>query len=320
MILLSGEVIVFLFLEGLLLLLLAGAAVGAAGILRRWDFQATDTRQYRLEKRAYLVTLIILFALAAKILLLPFFAYTIDRLAALVPGAMCGAGVLGANGFGGPLLLLKVAVLALAGTWLLVNREDLAAPDYPFLRAKLWLFLAAWVLVVAETVLDLLYLTRISTLSPVQCCSLIYGVAGPGPQLPLGLDTRLLLILFYLVAALALVAGLARLAVVAAASSAGLLFFGYHAVVDFFGTYVYQLPTHRCPFCMLQPEYHLVGYLIWGSLFGGAFFGVAAPLLRWLLGRHVALAWRGNVILVTVFVLVCSLYVGVYYLRNGVFL
>jgi hypothetical protein len=320
MILLSGEVIVLLLLEAVLLVLLTVAATGAVGILRRWDFRSTSPQQYRLEKRSYLVVLIILFALVVKILLLPFFAHMIDQLAAIVPGAMCGAGVINANGYGLPLLVLKFVILALAGTWLLMNREDLAAADYPFLRIKLGLLLVIYLLVLAEAVLEVLYLTGISTLTPVQCCSIIFGVAGGEQPLPLGLDTRLLLILFYLLYLLVLVTAWAGYALPGLLANAAFLFVGYHAVVDFFGTYVYQLPTHKCPFCMLQPEYRYVGYLIWGALFLGVFYGVAGPLLRWLLHRPVAGTVRGNVVWVTVFVLVCSLYVGVYYLRNGVFL
>lgn len=320
MILLSHEVVVFLCLEALLLGLLTLAAVNAAAILRGWDFRSVSARQYRLEKRSYLVVLIILFALAAKIVLLPFFAHLIDRLAALVPGAMCGAGVIGANGYGRPLLLLKVVILAGAGLWLLANRADLAAEDYPHLRAKLRLFLAIYLLTLVETALDALYLANISILTPVQCCSVIYGLSGDDRPLPLGLDTGLLLALFYLLYGLTVVAAWARYRLSGLLASAAFLYVGYLAVVDFFGTYIYQLPTHKCPFCMLQKEYGYVGYLVWGSLFLGTFFGAAGFPLKVLLGREVGSTGRWSIVFTTLFVLVCSLYVGLYYLRNGVFL
>lgn len=320
MILLSHEVVVFLFLEALLLGLLTVAALNALAILRRWDFRTVTAAQYRLEKRSYLVVLIILFALAAKIVLLPFFAYLLDRLAAVVPGAMCGAGVMAANGYGRPLLLLKVVILAGAGLWLMVNRADLAARDYPHFRAKLRLFLGLYLLVVVEAVLDVLYLTHISTLTPVQCCSVIYGLSGDNKPLPLGLDTGLLLALFYLLYGLTVVLAVARYRLAGLLASAAFLYVGYLAVVDFFGTYIYQLPTHKCPFCMLQREYGYVGYLVWGSLLLGTFFGAAGFPLKVLLGRDVDFTGRWSVVFTTLFVLVCSLYVGLYYLRNGVFL
>ncbi len=319
MILLSNEVVVFLCLEAVLLGLLTLAFVSAIQILRHWDFHSTSTAQYRLEKRAYLVVLIVLFSLIAKITLLPFFGYMVDELAAIVPGAMCGAGVISANGFGSPLLALKVVILALGGTWLIVNKEDLAAVDYPHFIAKFRFFLVIYLFVLVETVLDVLYLSSISTLSPVQCCSKIFGVSGGG-GLPLGLDTSLLLVLFYLLSALILVLAFARYSLPSLLANAAFLYLGYHAVVEFFGTYVYELPTHKCPFCMLQGEYYYVGYLIWGCLFLGVFFGAPGYLLKRILGREVDFIYRYNIVFTIVFVLVCSLYVGLYYVRNGVLL
>ena len=317
--LVAREVVVFLFVEAVLLVLLTVAALNSVVILRRWNFEDTSAAQYRLERRTYLVTLVIVFTLAAKILLLPFFAYMLDRLAVLVPGAMCAAGVIGANPFGNPLLVLKVALLFPAGLWLIVNRADLAVVDHRFLRTKLKLFLGVFALVVVESVLDWAYLSGIPTEAPVQCCSVIYGISG-GVTLPLGFDTRSLVMLFYLVYALVVVTGAMRYDLLGLLAAVLMLVVGYQAVVHVFGTYVYQLPTHKCPFCMLQPEYHAVGYVLWGSLFLGTFFGAAGWPLRLMLGRAPAFLRRWSLGCTTLFVLICTLYVVVYYLRNKVLL
>ncbi len=320
MILLSNEVVVFLFLEVVLLLLQTLAFVSAVPILRRWDFGATSTEQYRLEKRAYLVVLIILFTVGFKILLLPFFSYMIDALALIVPGAMCGAGVIGSNGYGTPLLVAKVVILALCGVWLMVNKQDLDATDYPYFKAKFRFFMVIYGLIIAETILDFLYLTNISTLSPVQCCSNIYGAAGGAGGLPFGLETSSLLMIFYLLYVMTVVLSFSRNALLSLLANGVFLYFSYFAVVYFFGTYVYELPTHKCPFCMLQKEYFFVGYPIWGFLFLGVFFGSAGFILKIVLGRDLPFIYRYNFVFNTLFVLLCSLYVGIYYLRNGVFL
>ncbi len=321
MILLSHPVVVFLFLEAVVLAALGGALAGAVPILRHWDFQATTARQYRLEKRSYLVTLVILFALAVKLLLLPFFAFAMDRLAVIVPGAMCAAGIMNANAAGPVLLVWKIAVLFVAGLWLVINEQDLRAPDHPHLPAKMRIFLGLFLLVAGESALDWVFLTHIPTLTPVQCCSIIYGVSGPaGDTLPLGLTTTHLLELFALMLALVLVLAVARYALLVLLANVGFFFCAYHAVVDFFGTYIYQLPTHKCPFCMLQPEYRLVGYLVWGLLFAGVFFGVAAYPLRLVLGREPRYTYRLNVIFLLAFTLLCCAYVAAYRLGNGVFL
>jgi len=296
------------------------ACVSTLKILRRWDFRRVSSAQYRLEKRGYLVVLIIFFLLTAKLALLPFFAYAVDKLAVIIPGAMCGAGVINANVYGGLLLKLKIVVLFLSGLWLLVNRTDLRATDYPHFKAKLRLYLAIFGFVVVETALDFLYFANISTLTPVACCSVIFGISRGADALPLGLDTGSLLLVFYLLFALILVLCLARYSLVSLVANAAFLFFAYHAVVGFFGTYIYALPTHKCPFCMLQKEYYFVGYLVWGSLFLGTFFGMAAFPLKLILGRETGSMYRFNALFLGLFVLLASLQVGIYYLRHGVLL
>ncbi len=91
-------------------------------------------------------------------------------------------------------------------------------------------------------------------------------------------------------------------------------------MVYFFGTYVYELPTHQCPFCMLQSEYYYVGYFIWGTLFLGTFFGMTGALLKTVMRKEVDFVYPATAIFNTAFVLLCTLYVVVYYLKTGVFL
>jgi len=48
------------------------------------------------------------------------------------------------------------------------------------------------------------------------------------------------------------------------------------ALIAFISLYFYELPTHHCPFCILQREYHYVGYLIYTTLLGGGIAGAGA--------------------------------------------
>jgi len=257
--------------------------------------------------------------LSFKILLLPFFSFTIDKLSDIVPGAMCGAGVISANEYGPVLLSLKVAILFLTGIWLMLNNEDIKERDYPYFKAKFWFFILIFFFIVVESVLDVLYLVNISILSPVSCCSTIYGAVG-GSTIPFDLDVSRLLILFYLIYGLIVFTSLYRYAFVNFLTNAVFLYVAYYAVVYFFGTYVYELPTHKCPFCMLQKEYFYVGYFIWGTLFLGTFFGIAGAVLKVIMKKEVFYTYRYSVLFNTIFVLLCSSYVGIFYLKNGVFL
>jgi hypothetical protein len=319
-ILFSNEVLIYLLSEAIVFVVMAVAAFSAVPIVLRWDFSSFSPRQFALEKRAYLLTSVIVFAFAVKFLLLPYFAYGIDRLSLLIPGAMCAAGVIGANDFGYPLLGVKVAVAFLMGTWLIVNRLDLRAPDYPYLRANTLLFLAVFAVIGGELLLDWLYFSNLTTVKPVSCCSVSFGQQGGSNPLPLGLDTAKLLLLFGLIYLLSVLASLGRYAATAFVSNLLFLPIGYYALVYFFGTYVYELPTHKCPFCMLQGEYHYVGYLFWGALLSGSFFGMNAPLVGRFTGTQSRPLYALSLFFNTLFVVLCAAYVALYYLRNGVLL
>ena len=319
-ILLSNEVIVYLLSETVLYLLLFIAFISTLGLLKKWNFDVFTTEQFALENRSYLVMTIIFFAMLLKVVLLPYFVYTIDNLSNLIPGAMCGAGVVKANEYGNPLLALKIIILFLSGLWLSMNSIDLKEKNYPYLKLKSWFFILLFLLLSVEFLLDILYFTHIETTNPVSCCSVIFGQTGGANGLPFGLDIPKLLILFYLLFALVILTTVSELAVMSIVSS---LLFGviaYYAVVYFFGTYIYELPTHLCPFCMLQDHYFYVGYLLWGMLLLGVFLSIDAAIMQSFFKQPAKKLKRISLLLLSVFVLLCSAYVGVYYLKNGVLL
>ena len=317
---LSNEVLIYLLSESVVYVLLMIAVVLNIQLISRWDFGAFSQTQFTLEKRAYLVMTIITFAFVIKIMLLPYFAYGIDKLSALVPGAMCASGVIGANDYGYPLLGIKTVILILTGIWITVNALDLKATDYPFFKIKSLLFMVIFALVSIEFFLDFTYFGNIETTNPVSCCSVTFGAQGTDNPLPFGLDTPKLLLLFYLIYLLTIITALSGYAAIGLGANVLFLALSYYAVVYFFGTYIYELPTHKCPFCMLQKEYWYVGYLLWGTLLGGTFFGVNAFVVKHLLHKSPAVHYRFSFLFNTLFVLLVSSYVLIYYLKNGVWL
>jgi len=319
-ILLNNQVLIYLFSEAILFTLAIIAFIVAVQIVMRWDFGAFTQRQFALERRAYLVMTIILFVVVMKIFLLPYFVFTVDNLSVLVPGAMCAAGVISANGYGLELLFLKLLIAFMLILWLALNRYDLAAKDYPIFRPKTWLYLGIFVLLVLELWWDVAYFTHIDTHLPVSCCSALFGQLEGANPLPFGLSRPMLLVLFYLLYVLVLLATLAGQPWLVLPMLGMFVGVAYYAVVYFFGTYVYALPTHKCPFCMFQPEYYYVGYLIWGSLFSGTFLGATAAIQRlWLKKQDIS--WeRWSLGLLSFFVLLSSGYVAVYYCVHGTLL
>ncbi|RXK00946.1 hypothetical protein CRU98_00410 [Arcobacter sp. CECT 8986] len=318
-VLLSNEVLIYLSSETIIILLEFFALFFAIDIIKNWDFSSTKPKQYKLEKKSYLVMLIISFTLVVKIALIPYFAYVIDNLSNIVPGAMCAAGVINANDYGIKLLALKIFIVFFNSIWIIINSEDLKQKDYPYIKTKLYFFIFIFFITLVEYILDILYFTNISLDELVLCCTVIFGAQGSS-TLPFGLDTNKLIILFYLFYLLTLMANISKQSFLSFIVNILFLYISYLSVVEFFGTYIYQLPTHKCPFCMLQKEYYYIGYILWTSLFLGVFYAISSFVLKSLIKKELDYTYKYSIIFNTIFVSICSLYVVIYYLKNGVFL
>ena len=51
------------------------------------------------------------------------------------------------------------------------------------------------------------------------------------------------------------------------------------SIFSFISLYVYELPTHHCPFCILQREYGYIGYPLYLALFGSGITGMGTGIL-----------------------------------------
>jgi hypothetical protein len=318
--LLSNQVIIFLLSESVLFILLFVAFIVSIKIMFKWDFESFTPFQFALERQSYLVTTITLFVFVMKFLLILYFIFTIDTLSLLVPGAMCGAGVITANEYGSYLLILKLALLFLLTLWIYVHSYDMHTKNHQWFKEKSWLFSIIFILLVGELFLDLTYFYNIDTHMPVSCCSALFGQLEGANPLPFGLNVFTLVLLFYLLYVLVIASLYADQMLLYIVTNLLFIIIAYYAVVYFFGIYIYELPTHKCPFCMLQAEYYYVGYVIWGTLFLGSYIGLSdAITLVWL--RQKKLRSKKLVTgLLSVFVLLSTAYVLFYYLRNGVLL
>ncbi|MBE0617573.1 MAG: hypothetical protein IH608_06570, partial [Proteobacteria bacterium] len=93
--------------------------------------------------------------------------------------------------------------------------------------------------------------------------------------------------LFYATAAAVFLAGgaclvrpgrVARYAL--AAASVGFLAVSGVAMVSFISAYIYRMPTHHCPFDVLQIEYGYIGYPLYVSLAAGTLAGLLPGLFE----------------------------------------
>ena len=50
-------------------------------------------------------------------------------------------------------------------------------------------------------------------------------------------------------------------------------------LISVFSLYFYELPTHHCPFCILQSGYGYIGYPLYLALFGGVTAGLGCGVI-----------------------------------------
>ena len=319
-ILLNTQVQIYLFGEAILYIFMIIAFLASIEILLKWDFNSFSSKQYNLERRSYLVITILVFVFAIKFMLLPYFIFTIDTLNTLVPGAMCGAGVISANSYGLKLLFIKLLVIFLLTLWLMVNHYDLEAKDYPYVKIKYGLYIVIFLIVTLELFLDFAYFLHIDTHQIVSCCSSLFGQLEGANPLPFGLDTKMMLILFYFIFITLIFLIISSNYVLALIFDMLFIYISYYSIVYFFGTYIYELPTHKCPFCMFQKEYYYIGYLVWGLLFGGSFLIADAIISKKILGVDTTRVLKYGAVAVSLFVFIITLIVLIYRLKNGAWL
>lgn len=254
-------------------------------ILRKWNLASGSEHQLNLERRTYLIATVMCYVLAFQILSLFLYLYIADDLHPLFVGAMCAAGTLNVNTYGYATLGLKVINCLLAGNWLIINHTDAKGYDYPLIQPKYLLLIGLVVLVQVETVLQLNYFLQIKGDMITSCCGSLFGSDRPSVAGEIaGLPYAIMRPLFFGTMALTFCTGVWFYL----KQSGGYLFSGICVInfaislvslISFIGLYFYELPTHHCPFCILQKEYNYVGYFLYATLFGAVISGTAIGLL-----------------------------------------
>lgn len=318
---LTPEIIALLTLDVLFLFLGGVAFIASLGMLFRFDATVSTPLQYTLEKRSYLISVIIKYVFIVKLPLFLFFIYTMDKLSAIITGAMCATGVVNAVDFGFYLNILKLFNLYGFGFWLLLHRADMRHENMPYSVMKLWLYVLLFVPLVVEIGLEIAFFASLNISKIVSCCGTLFSAASTSyASLLFKVDGLVWVAFFYVFAVLIGVAYWLRSTVLMLFANVMYLVFAIIALIVFFSTYVYELPTHHCPFCLLQKDYYYVGYLMYTTLFAGTFSGIGGALLQSISKQDQSVWLRRSVMFNAFYLILVSLYPVVYYLKNGVWL
>lgn len=251
-------------------------------ILWFWDRTSSSEQQLALERKTYLLSTLMGYVLAVEVLSTLLFIYTLDDIHSLFVGAMCATGSLNANPVGWWALLVKIVTLFFCAAWIVVNRIDQRAEDYPLTRTKYGLLLILAPLLALEAWLQLRYFAGLDPSVITSCCGALFSGAGVGVAADIsGLPAFPLMAalfggsgLYIVVGALTLWQDKAFLRYIMAAMAVALCGVALASVIAFVSPYYYELPTHHCPFDMLQADYDYIGYPLYICLFGATFYGL----------------------------------------------
>lgn len=274
----------------LVTLLMLYACIIGFSVLRRWDRCSYSRQQLELERRTYLISTLVNYALCFQAVSLLLLIYTVDNLHPLFIGAMCATGTLNANPVGWHVLLVKIPVFFLAWLWVIVNHYDLQAEDSPLVRPKYAALFVLLPLVVLDGWWEFRYFTGLDPQIITSCCGSLFSIGDGGiassmaalPIVPMIWLFYLWSMLLLLLLLLAIKFRAAALRYLLALAALLMLPVGLASVISFISIYIYQMPTHHCPFDLLQGGYDFIGYPLYLALFGSVLCGLIPGLMRLL--------------------------------------
>lgn len=273
---------IFALLVGSVLIsgMLCYSAYYGVRILQSWDIKSGSELQLSLERRTYLISTIVTYAFGFQLLSLFLFIFTADHLHTLFVGAMCAAGSLNVNQYGYPTVILKMVNFLICGVWLILNVTDNRAHDYPLIKKKYLALLLITPGIVVEMVVQANYFLNMKPNIITSCCGVLFsanaqGVTSGIAALPLFPVSAV----FYATMVLTVALGVffyirGQGAYLYALASTVAFTVSIVALISYVSLYIYELPTHHCPFDILQKEYNFVGYPLYVTLLGGAVTGL----------------------------------------------
>lgn len=255
-------------------------------VLLHWDVASSSEEQLLLERKTWLIATLLNYALGAQVLSALLFVFTADDIHRLFVGAMCATGSLNANLVGWLVLLIKGVLLFMASIWVVFNWLDQRTEDGPLVHSKYLALLLMTPLVALDLYLQWDYFSGLQPEVMTSCCGSLFSIEGEGVAGDLaGMPIRQAMLLFFtaiasylLVLFGYLIYRRAFLRVLLFVVSVLTFFIALGAVVSFISLYIYQMPTHHCPFDMLQAHYDYIGYPLYVGLFCATLFGLLPGL------------------------------------------
>ena len=169
--------ITLLFIGVLSVLLAMWGGISSLILYRKWGRSSTPEEKASLEDRSYLVLLIMVIVLLIRLVNWPLFYVTLQSFISDIEGAMCIFGVTQVKpGLTRFLELLKPTIFFFIGGWLILHLLDRSTKTSPLMRRKLLLLSGLSLLVLVDSLGDILLILRIAPESLVSCCTTITDI------------------------------------------------------------------------------------------------------------------------------------------------
>ena len=186
-----------------------------------------------------------------------------------------------------------------------------------YTKQKFGLFIVAFFFLITEIILETLMFYSIDISKMVSCCGTLFSSTTASYISSIFLiKTPILLTLFYTTYISLIVFYFMKLKHLFSLFNLLFLIISIISLIAFFGTYIYELPTHHCPFCFLQKDYYYVGYLLYSVLFIGTFNGIIVAFKNTIALK----AYKLSLLFNFIYIVIVTLYPIVYYVKNGVWL
>ena len=274
----------------IVLLLILSASWTAYRVVLHWEPESARREQLSLEI-AFETSSIKVRAAA-----LAFFFSTIVLIVAIanvypkiVPGAMCGTGIIQAtDGMGNRALIFRFAAVFILFLICGLEKLDLTVPDSLLVQTNARLLLLALPVVLLSMTDTLKTLSGLNIQQPVDCCAALYDAVRSSGDLSItgNIPGTWWLAAFAIGAVFLSAMGL-RIRRASCPHRIHELFFtalisfawviiAWITLLKIFSAYHYQVLNHHCPWCLFLPEHRMVGYPLSGALALTAFEGTMA--------------------------------------------
>lgn len=263
-------------------------------VLRFERMGSTSEGQLALEKQAELAATSAKVGSVVQLLAMLLSVLAADRLTVAIRGAMCGYGVVHANSAGPWSIALTCGAAVAAGVLLQILDLDTQLRTPALRRPLAWASLALALFSLIDFRFVWAWLGELDLSVVASCCSSgvdtsstsVSGGYAAGPRVIASLAAAVLVPVTITVAAFARVTRRRSLSVASALLSLATLPAALATVVLEVAPHVYEVPQHRCAYCLFRSDALFVGYPLFGAILLAVVWATGAGLGAWLAPRE----------------------------------